>query len=344
MKIARILLLITLLTMVISACGSPEPTPSAADIQTAIAKTLTAAPTETKPPTPPPEETTQPSPTSAPSPSPTPSRPIDGEVNVAFLNMRSGPSTFFEVIGTFEQGVNVLAKSRVFENTWIEVEIEVEDEDPITGWMFAEYIDLDEDITLLPLASFPEDQIIAGIVQDENGDPIEGVVIATLYSTDDADLRVDSTSNAQGRFTVFLPEDLFGILDVQVISPLCDSILMDEDCQISGHILLNERVFVSIPQDRQEITFIYETASYTLTGQVVDKSNEPVEQMALHAVRDDGAFSFGFSGEEGEFAIPISEGIWEIFTVEFDPRTEGDTFILTVGEEIPDPITLRSPD
>jgi hypothetical protein len=344
MKIARILLLVILMTAAASGCASPEPEPSAADIQTAIAKTLTAEPTETETPTPAPEDTLQPSPTTAASPSPTPSRPIRGEVSVAFLNMRSGPSTFFEVIGTFEEGVNLLAKTRVFENTWIEVEIEVEDEDPVTGWMFAEYIDLEEDLTQLPLASFPDDQIITGIVQDENGDPIEGVIIATLYSSDDVDLRVDSTTNAQGRFTVFLPEDLFGILDVQVISPQCDSILMDEDCQISGYILLNERVFISIPQDRQEITFVYETASYTLIGEVVDNANQPVEQMAVHAVRDDGAFSFAFSDENGEFAIPISEGIWELFTLEFDPRTEGDKVTLTVGEEIPDPITLKSPN
>jgi hypothetical protein len=346
MKTTRFLLFVSLLTIGfwLSGCDSPAPTPSPAEIQTAIAETLTAAPTETETPTEAPEDTPQPSPPSAPSPSPTPSRPIDGEVSVAFLNMRAGPSTFFEVVGTFEQGVNVVAIARVFENTWVEVEIEGEDDELVTGWMFAEYIDLDEDITLLPLASFPEDQIITGIVQDENGDPIEGVVIATLYSTDDGDLRVDSTSNAQGRFTVFLPEDLFGILDVQVISPLCDSGLMDEDCQITSHILLNERVFVSIPQERQEITFIYETASYTLTGTVVNGNNQPVEEINIQAVRDDGAFTFGFSGADGEFAIPISEGIWEIYTVEFDPRNEGDTLILTIAQEVPDPISLRAPN
>lgn len=345
MKTNRFLLLVTLLIvgLGLSACDSPEPTPSAADIQTAIAETLTAEPTETKPPTETPEETQLPSPTSASSPTSTPSRPIDGEINVAFLNMRDGPSTFFDVIGTFEDGVNVVAISRVFDNNWVEVEIENEDEELVTGWMFAQYLDLEEDISLLPLASFPDNQIITGIVQDENGDPIEGVGIATVLSTDDADFRVDSTSNAQGRFTVILPENLFGILDIQVISPQCDSILMDEDCQISGYILLNERVFVSIPQDRQEITFIYETASYTLTGTVVDNSNQPVEDVTINAVRDDGAFTFGFSGEDGEFAIPISEGIWDIYTVEFDPRNEGDTMVLTIAENTPDPITLRAP-
>lgn len=328
----------------ISSCDSPAPTPSASDIQTAIAETLTAAPTVTRTPTAKPEDTLQPSPAVETSPTPTPGRPINGEINVAFLNMRAGPSTFFEVVGTFEQGENLVAKSRVFDNTWVEVEIEVEDEDPVSGWMFAQYIDFDENITNLVTASFPEEQMITGIVQDENGDPIAGVVIATLYTTDDADLRVDSTSNAQGRFTVYLPDDLFGILDVQVISPLCESILMDEDCQITSHILLNERVFISIPQERQEITFIYETASYTLTGTVVNNNNQPVEEINISAVRDDGAFTFGFSGEDGEFAIPISEGIWEIYTVEFDPRNEGDTLILTIDENTPDPITLRAPD
>ena len=113
--------------MLVAGCASPESTPSAADIQTAIAETLTAAPTITNTPTPEIEATPEPSPTDQrPSPTPVPNRPVDAIVDVAFLNMRSGPSTFFEVIETFEEGTNVLAKFRTDDGSWVQVEIETE--------------------------------------------------------------------------------------------------------------------------------------------------------------------------------------------------------------------------
>lgn len=332
------------LVVLLAGCGEAQPTPSPADIQTAIARTLTAAPTITDTPTPQPEATSESSPTApSESPTPTPGRPIDATVNVYSLNLRAGPSTLFGVVGTFEEDTRVLAKSRSADGTWVEVEIETED-DPVTGWMFSQYLDMEGSISQLSLADFSPAQTITGMVVDENETPIEGVVIVVLYSDDAGDLRTNVTTDEAGRFTTYIPEDMFGILDVQVVSPLCESSLVDEDCQVSGHILLNNREFISIPQDNQEIIFVYETALFTLTGTVLNSSNQPVADINVTAVRDDGAFSYGFSDETGEFALPISEGIWEVYAVEFDPRNEGDRVTVTIADEIPDPITLAAPD
>jgi hypothetical protein len=336
-------LLVFILTL--SACASPETPPSEADIQTAIAETLTAAPIYTSTPTPEAGITLPPSPpTQTPTATNDPGRPGDVEVNVAFLNMRSGPSTFFEVLETLEEGTELVAISRLPENTWVQVEYKIEGADPLTGWMFAEYLSFTDEITQLGITNFPASQIVSGRVEDENGTPIEGVLIAVISSTDDENLRSDAISDSFGNFITYLPEDMFGILDVQVIGPFCGTTLMDENCQISSHILLNERVFISIPQGQQEANFTYETAGFTLTGTVVDNRDRPVVQINITAIRDDGAVSYGLSRVDGEFYLPISEGIWEIYTVEFDPRNEGDALTVTIADTIPEPIILKAPN
>lgn len=346
MKTNRFLLTLPFLALVVvfAGCRTEDTAPSAADIQTAIAQTLTAAPTITNTPTPEAEDTPEPSPTAERiTPTPPPGRPVEATVDVAFLNMRSGPSTFFQVVDTLEEGTEVLAQSRLEDNTWVEVEIE-SDDGVLSGWMFSDYLDFSGAISQLSVAAFPADQTITGLVQDEFQDPIEGVVIAIVLSDDDNDLRVDVSTDVLGRFKTFIPEGLTGILDVQVISPLCSSPLVDDDCQVSAHILLNNREFISIPQGNQEITFVYETAAYTLNGNVLNKTNQPVADINITALRDDGAISYGISDENGDFSLPISEGIWEIYAVVFEPRDEGDPVTVTIADEIPDPVTLIAPE
>jgi protocatechuate 3,4-dioxygenase beta subunit len=346
MKTNRFTLLVSLIIIVVISvgCGSAEATPSAADIQTAIAETLTAAPTQTNTPTPETEITPEPSPTQAsPTPTTIPVRPVDAVVDVAFLNLREGPSTLFDRVETYEEGTNVVAVARVDDSSWVEVEIEAED-GTVTGWMFTEYLDFYGSVSQLNLARLPAAQTISGFVLDENSDPIEDVVIVVVYSDDDGDLLTNATTDQLGSFSSYIPDDMFGILSVEVISPLCGSMLVDESCQVSSHILLNNQVFVSVPQESQEIIFIYETATYTLTGTVEDNNGQPVEDINITAQRDDGALSYGYSDINGEFSLPISAGIWEIFAVEFNPRNEGDRLTITIADTLPDPITLSAPD
>ncbi|MEN8241968.1 MAG: SH3 domain-containing protein [Chloroflexota bacterium] len=347
MKFQHLRLAPALLVFILAfaACAPEENPPTAADIQTAIAETLTAAPGATNTPPAEPDSTLQPSPT-IPLASATndPGRPVDAVVNVGFLNMRSGPSTFFDVIETLEEGAELSAVSRLPDNTWVEVEYTPEGGELVTGWMFAQYLDFSDEITLTGIKNFPASQIVQGRVVDENDEPINGVLIAVISSTEGESLRADTTSDLSGSFITYLPEEMFGILDVQVIGPICGTPLMDENCQVSSHILMVERFYISIPQGEQEILFPYHTAAFTLTGTVVDRHDRGVPQINITAVRDDGAISYGLSREDGEFYLPISEGIWEIFTVEFDPRNQGDSLIITVADRIPEPIKLLAPD
>lgn len=323
---------------------APEVLPaSEEDIQTALAETLAAQPTETIAPTVAPTKTTAPTATAYQTSTPTPSPPLSGVIGADFLNLRAGPSTLFEVINTFIKDTTVTALERTQDNSWVRVEIEPEDEPAVDGWMAVDFLELEGEVSNLPLASIDEAQVIRGRVEDTDGTPIPGVVIAAVLQYDEVDLRTDVSSNTEGVFEVYLPEGLFGTFDIQIVAWLCESPVVNLDCNFSGYVQVIDRAFVTIPQE-DEILFVYEKTELVVSGTVLDAKDEPVPQVNIRAVRDDGAFSFGRTDAVGEFSMPISAGIWEIFTVSFDPEyVEGEPISLEVTDSNPDEITLFAP-
>ena len=329
--------------MFLLGCAPKELPPSESVIQTALAQTLAAQPTETIPPTIAPTKTISPTATAYNTATPTLSPPITGVIGADFLNLRAGPSTLFEVINTFVKDTAVTALERTQDNSWVRVEIEIEDQQAADGWMAVNFLNLEGDISGLPFASINEAQIIRGRVEDTEGNPIPGVVIAAILQYDEIDLRTDVYSNADGDFEVYLPEDLFGTFDIQIVAWLCESPVVNLDCEFSGYVQVIDRAFTTVPQE-EEILFIYEQTNLTVSGNVVDAKNEPVAQMNIRAVRDDSAFSFGRTDALGEFSMPISAGIWEIFAVNYDPKyVEGDRITIEVTDSNPEDISLRAP-
>lgn len=339
----RLVIVSCLAALVLIGCAPEVLPPSESDIQTALAQTLKAQPTETIPPTAAPTKTTSPSATAYVTATPTVSPPISGVILANFLNLRAGPSTLFEIINTFVKDTDLTALERTQDNRWVRVEIEIEDEPAVEGWMAIEFLELDGDVSGLPLASIDEAQIIRGQVEDTEGNPIPGVVIAAVLQYDEVDLRTDVSSNADGDFEVYLPEDLFGTFDIQIVAWLCESQIANLDCKFSGYVQVIDRAFITVPQE-EEILFIYEQTGLIISGSVVDAKNEPIPQMNIRAERDDGAVSFGRTDALGEFSMPISAGIWEIFAVDFDPDyVEGDRVSVEVTDSNPDEITLNAP-
>jgi hypothetical protein len=257
--------------------------------------------------------------------------------------MRAGPSTLFEIENTFVKDTALTALERTQDNRWVKVEIEFEDEPAIEGWMAVDFLELDGDVNRLPLVSIPEAQTIRGRVEDIDGNPISGVNIAAVLQYDQVDLRTDVTANSDGDFEVYLPEDLFGTFDIQIVSWLCESSITDLNCQFSGYVQVIDRAFIPVPQE-EEILFIYEKSGLIISGVVLDSTDEPVSQMNIRAVRDDGAVSFGRTDALGEFSMPISAGTWEIFAVSFDPEyLEGEHANIEVTETNPEDVTLQAP-
>jgi len=126
--------MILLILTALVGCGSvptPTPTPtSEPPTETPVTEPPTATP---EPPTATPEP-----PTATPEP-PTPTPIPEGVVNAEpYLNMRSGPSTEFDVLGTIPTGSRVTILEANENNTWLKVNSAENGE----GWVAAEFIDI----------------------------------------------------------------------------------------------------------------------------------------------------------------------------------------------------------
>ena len=108
----RLLVASSFAVILLISCAPQAATPSPGDIQTALAQTLTAQPSETVPPTTAPTKTPAPSSTPYQTATPTTSPPISGSIQADFLNLRAGPSTFFEIINTFVKDTALTALER----------------------------------------------------------------------------------------------------------------------------------------------------------------------------------------------------------------------------------------
>lgn len=329
----------------LAGCAPQVVTPSPGDIQTALAETLTAQPSPTLTPTFEATNTPQPSPTPFQTPTPTVSPPIPGEVTSEFLNMREGPSQMFQVVETSVQGDQVTAIGRTLDNLWAKVEIPSEAENiaPTVGWMWAEFLDLQGELSGLPLDTYDPSLTIVGAVQDQEGNPIPGIGISVTLQDDVNTLPADTVTNEDGLFAVFLPPELTGVYDVMITSWECDSMVVNLNCRLSGYVEGVDQYSVTLPQT-DEIIFVYEKTSLTLSGVVQDVQEEPGAGFNIVAEREDGATSYGVSNADGEFTIPINAGNWEVYVFTFDPDyIEGDRISIEVTDSLPEDITLPTP-
>ncbi len=347
-KFVWMIVLLSVFSLLCAACQPQVLPPSPEDIQTAIAQTQAAQPSPTPSPTTAPTNTPNPTPTQVITDTPTPSEPISGSISAAFLNLRSGPSTLFPILNTYVENTALTAIARVAENDWVQVEIEVEDEEnegefiTTTGWMSVDFLTLDTSPYNLPVAEFSDTQTIQGTVQDEEDAPLAGVIITVLLQTDEETIQTNITSTADGSFIAYVPEDLLGPFDVQIVGWECESPVVDLNCQLSGYIQRDERQFVTLPQE-EPIAFVFESTEMTLSGNVTDSDGDAVNGVTVLADRDDGATSIGKTDALGDFIMPISAGTWEVYVVLFDPYEEGDPVSLEIADTPPEAIDLKLP-
>lgn len=329
--------------IIFSACSPIELTPSVADIQTAIAETEIAilAPTTTAL-LPTATSISMPSETPLPSPTPTPSEPIFGTINVAFLNLRNGPSTLFEVLDTYVEGTELEILGKIEKNNWTKV-IVTEEDKKITGWMSGDLLDIEIELSVIPITGFPLDQSINGNINLSTGEPIDNINITVTHRINEIETRHIATSNENGFFIVYYPENMQGLFDIQITGVLCTSSILDDNCQLTDYYKLDSRIFISIPQT-EDIQFYYEAAAGNLKGNVINSFGNPVPNIVVAAERDDGAESSGRTDIDGNFEIPIGEGIWEVYALIVFPRNEGNRVSINVTDQIPVQIELISPD
>ena len=324
--------LIIRIYIILSGCSSSTPTPSEDDVAAAMAETA-AAETANAPPT------AEPTITPTQTITPTPDYYTRAFVTSPTLRLRSGPSTLFKILDTYQQGDEVYATGRVTEGNWVSVEAERRDGSrrTLSGWMFAEYLDLKKDINILPIIEFPEEQIIRGIVTDDNDTPINSIRVAAIYEPEGQEkTQADIYTGENGRFTMYVPEGMVSPLVIEIVHVACDSLIMDDDCKIREYFLVEKRIPISMPLS-EEVHLVYEKGLVVLEGKVQYKDGWGVPGILVKGVRlEDGVEAEWVTEIGGRFYIPLGEGVWEIYAVRFErdgTPNLSDKTIYTITEE-----------
>lgn len=220
----RTLLLILTVVTLLAGCvklSEPEPTP-----------TIAIPPTSTKPastetPIPP-----QPTPTEIPTPMPTATpltyTPIKLVILTETLNLREGPSVLFKRIRQYVKDDVMYAYGKSDGGEWVLVRTQ----DDLTGWIAVAFITLNGKVSNLPTFDALEAVEITGRVVGPDDQPIPGVVFAVHKGSDET--RTDVTTDENGVYHAFLPEDATGTWRIEIVGIDCNSPIVDSTCNYEG--------------------------------------------------------------------------------------------------------------
>jgi hypothetical protein len=181
--------------------------------------------------------------------------------------------------------------------------------------------------------------MVMGQVVDSENAPISAIGIAVTQDQ----IRSDAHSGSGGFFYVSLPDDSAGLWTVSAVSIDCTSRIMDAECNLNGYFNLHTLQTIAVPQT-EKIVFVYEKATSTLTGTVVDPQGQLISDVVrVEAVREDGARSWA-TASGGYFSLAASPGVWDVHARTFDPDQTGESVIVTIeADQSPDPVTVTLP-
>jgi hypothetical protein len=258
---------------------------------------------------------------------PTPEYISRAFVTSSNLNLRTGPSQLFNILDTYRLGDEVFVIGRVPDGNWLQVEVTRKDGSGrmFRGWMFADYLDLRININDIPTVELPAEQTIRGTIKDNEGNPINSIRVSAFYEPDGgAKTFADDTTDVNGEFVIYLPENTAGSIDVQIVAVNCTSTIMDDDCILRQYFPLIWREIGQLPFN-YSVSFVYEKAISVLEGKVVYQDGWGVPNVWVRAVRQsDEAQLQIFTEIGGRFLFPLGIGVWEVFAIRVDE--DGKTY------------------
>ena len=239
-----IILAVLTITLLAAACTN-QPTPAepiSTDEPEVVVPVTGSNPTETLPP--------QPTETIAPTSLPI---SITGVVQVATLNLRSGPSVLHEILKLYQKGetVTVLGHAPGFE--WVKVITA----DGKIGWMYVGFMELAQSVNDTPELDISESLVAKGKVVDQNDAGVPGIQVGLTYVGGVERVRVTGTTMQDGTFYAYAPIEFQGPWVSTVIGVGCTSPIVDANCRYSGKFTPLEGINIKLPQD-VELKFVYQ--------------------------------------------------------------------------------------
>ena len=236
---------LVLATILLCACAAqpsqPSPTtqPTSPPAVVEVSQPTAAQPTI---------EPTLSAPTSTPEPV-----VLNGTVNAARLNLRTGPSILHAIINQYETGDSLAVIGVAPGKQWVKV---IAKGDKV-GWMLAEHLTLQGEVSALPVLPISESLIATGKITTAAGEPLAGIQVALTRVGGVEVVRVDGISQADGTIYIYAPVEYQGTWLANVIGVSCTCPIVDTNCRFAGKFAPTEGIPLRLPQQNQ-IDFIYQ--------------------------------------------------------------------------------------
>lgn len=170
---------------------------------------------------------------------------MEGETTVTSINMRSGPTTVHEVVGTYNIGTLVTILGQTPDGDWLYVQ----PRDNNFGWMYADYVKSYVDVTGIPVMVPTGSVVFHGkVTNTADNSGVSRVNLAVLQGTGDEVLRADVFTQDNGEFDIYLPGDSSGIWRVVIVGTSCDSNIMSDACTYTGAYTPDLGITFTLPE------------------------------------------------------------------------------------------------
>ena len=247
----KFIVIIPTILLVFALTGCALLIPAAVPPTIAPTNTIAAFPTEPVIETEIPLPTAIP-PTATPSPTATPAQlsMISAEVTMDTYSLRTGPGRLFQRIETYDSGAVVNLYGREITNNWVLVRTN----DNYTGWMNMVGLKLYGDINSLPLFKVDNAQTLAGHIYLPGKVPAKGIQIAMSESgSDSSTAPLESVSNQDGLWVIYLPADTVGLWVVGPNAFICaesNAVTPNaEGCTLNGNLPKAQEITLPFSQD-----------------------------------------------------------------------------------------------
>lgn len=249
MKKFIVITLTIILVFTLTGCGLLIP--AAVTPTIAPTNTIAAFPTEPVIETEIPLPTAIP-PTATPSPTATPAQlsMLSAETTMENYSLRSGPGRLFKRIDTYNVGTVVSLFGREVTNNWVLVQTD----NNYSGWMNVVGLKLYGEINSLPLFKVDNVQTLQGHIYLPGKIPAKGVQIAMSESgSDPSTAPLESISNQDGLWVIYLPKDTVGLWVVGPNAWVCAetnaATATAEGCTLNGNLPKAQEITLPFSQD-----------------------------------------------------------------------------------------------
>ena len=239
-------LLVLIVLIPLTGCSALFPAPATPT----MAPTFTPIVMPTEIPLPTAAPIQEPTPTFTPEPTSTPAAVSMLDARVVFDSyiLRTGPGRLFERIAMYDTDAEVTLIGREFSNNWVLVQTA----DNRSGWMNVVGLEIQGALGFLPVFEVKDAQVIYGHVYLQSQVPAQGIGVSLASTAEDlADSVDNSTTNADGLWAIYLPDDISGEYYIGPNAYACENsnavIPAEGGCILAGK--LPDGQLISLPLD-----------------------------------------------------------------------------------------------